>query len=203
MTRNYSHSRIATSHKQTTFRRNAPPDARIIAKTRSTNKKRVALAACFILAFVLPTLSQAQERNKLESIQIAPGHSSVRLAGSLVLSCGAEARDCPSIKKGYLLRVLAGQTITIKLEPENGDVVINDILDPHQQSIIPPDAGKDFWYGWKVEPTEKGEYRIYVSTAEKAKRVNTYTLRVSIHTLTDVMLTPANPVDRQPSFSCF
>jgi len=59
-------------------------------------------------------------------------------------------------------------------------VIINDILGADGKSLIPTDAEEEFWYGWTVKLKNAGEYRIYVSTTETAKRVNSYALNVTL-----------------------
>jgi len=66
------------------------------------------------------------------------------------------------------------------LSQKGGDVIINDILDPDGKSVTPADAGEDFWYGWTVKLEKTGEYRLYVNTTDTSKRVNSYTLNVSL-----------------------
>jgi hypothetical protein len=49
-----------------------------------------------------------------------------------------------------------------------------------ESPLIPDDAGEDFWYGGTVNLPQTGEYRLYVSTTETAKRANKYALSVTV-----------------------
>ncbi len=140
------------------------------------------LASVFLsLTVVLsPSVTAQSAKAKLEPIQFPPGRSTTLLKGTLLLRCKAEAENCNPVKKGYALNAQAGQTLTLKLSPSGGNSIINDILGTDGKSIIPTDADEDFWYGWTVKLKKKGEYHIYVSTTETAKRVNSYTLSVTL-----------------------
>jgi len=130
---------------------------------------------------VLSSLVTAQSaRNKLEAIQFPPGRTTTVFKGTLLLRCKAEAENCDPVKKGYALHAQAGQTLTLKLSPSGGNVIINDILGIDRKSLIPTDEGEDFWYGWTVKLKKDGVYHIYVSTTETAKRVNSYALNVTL-----------------------
>ena len=131
-------------------------------------------------AVLSPSVTAQSARDKLEAIQFPPDRTTTVLQGTLLLRCKAEAENCNPEKKGYSLHAQAGQTLTLKLSPSRGNVIINDILGIDRKSVIPTDADEDFWYGWTVKLKENGEYRIYVSTTETAKRVNSYTLNVTL-----------------------
>src|SRR5438132_7986528 len=140
------------------------------------------LASVFLslTAALSPPVAAQSPRAKFEPIQFPPGRTTAVLKGTLLLRCKAEAENCDPVKKGYALHAQAGQTLTLKLSPSGGNVIINDILDIDGKSVIPTDADEDFWYGWIVKLKKEGEYHIYVSTTETAKRSNSYSLNVTL-----------------------
>ena len=131
-------------------------------------------------AVLSPSVTAQSTRDKLEAIQFPTGRTTIVLKGTLLLRCKAEAENCDPVKKGYALKAQAGQTLTLKLSPSGGHVIINDILGVDGKSVIPTDADEDFWYGWTVKLKKDGEYHIYVTTTETAKRVSSYTLNVTL-----------------------
>ena len=131
-------------------------------------------------AILSPSVTPQSASDKLEAIHFPPGRTTAVLKGTLLLRCKAEAENCDPVKKGYALHAQAGQTLTLKLSPSGGNVIINDILGIDGKSVIPTDADEDFWYGWIVKLKKEGEYHIYVSTTETAKRVNSYALNVTL-----------------------
>ena len=141
--------------------------------------KRYAQILASVLLGVLPVLGQGT-KDRLETIHFSPEQSSIVLKGTLLLRCKAEAENCPGVKKGYVLHGGVGQTLTLKLSSIGANVIISDILGADGKSVIPADADEDFWYGWTVKLKKVGEYRIYVSTTENSKRVNNYTLNVTL-----------------------
>lgn len=140
----------------------------------------LALVFLSFTAGLFPLATAQSSRDKLETIQFPPGQATTVLKGTLLWRCKAESENCDPAKRGYALRAQAGQTLTLGLSPRGGNVIINDILGADGKSLIPADAEEDFWYGWTVRLKQAGEYRIYVSTTETAKRVNTYALNVTL-----------------------
>jgi hypothetical protein len=146
-------------------------------------KRTLGLSAALLIFSTLPAPFAAvaqRATDKPEVVQFAPGRSEAVLKGVLTLPCRSAAVNCPAAKKGYALRARAGQTLAVKLGPQDGNVIINDILDARGKSLIPADADEDFWYGWTAKLPETGDYRIYVSTTETARRINKYTLSIRV-----------------------
>lgn len=115
--------------------------------------------------------AQQNRRGAPDAIHFEPGHTKAVLKGALLRG---------RTKHAYVLRAKAGQTLTLHLTSTADAVIINDILGPDKKSAIPPDVGEDFWTDWTVEPTKAGDYFISVITTEIAKRINRYTLEVSL-----------------------
>ena len=78
------------------------------------------------------------------------------------------------------MRARAGQTLTVTLNPQDGRVILSDILDPQRRSAIPAEADESFWFGWTVPTTEAGEYTVTVSTTETALASNPFTLTITV-----------------------
>lgn len=146
-------------------------------------KRCLQILALVVLSFtggLLPSAIAQSPKDKLEAIQFPPGQVTTVLKGTMLLRCKAEAENCDPAKRGFALHAQAGQKLTLRLSPKGGNVIINDILGTDGKSVIPADAEEDFWYGWTLRLKQAGEYRIYVSTTETAKRINTYTLNVTL-----------------------
>src|ERR1700737_2802212 len=152
----------------------------VLAASRIEATRALEATLLSFTAVLSPSVAAQSARDKLETIQFPPGRTTTVLKGTLLLRCKAEAENCDAVKKGYALPALAGQTLTLKLSPSGGNVIINDILGIDGKSVIPTDADEDFWYGWPVKLKQGGEDRIYVSTTETAKRVNSYALNVTL-----------------------
>ena len=118
-----------------------------------------------------PSIPAQNTSRDLQRVRFKPGQTKVVVKGMLPRG---------SSKRGYLLHAKAGQTLKVDLAPQTGNVIIQDIFGPDSKSLIPADADEDFWYGWKVKVTTTGDYSVFVGTTETAKRMNNYTLKLTL-----------------------